>query len=85
MKKHPEVSAQLELLYRDLKSSRFNNLNEVKDHFAGVSILNNGRVVFDVHGNKFRVVVKFEFRHQICRVRFVGTHAEYDKIDANSV
>ena len=57
----------------------------MKDHFAGFSILNNGRVVFDVHGNKFRVVIKFEFRHQICRVRFVGTHAEYDKIDANSV
>ena len=82
---HPEVAAQLELLYRDLKSNKFDNLNQVKDHFPYVSILKNNRVVFNVGGNKFRVVVHFVFTHQIVYVLFADTHAEYDKIDANSV
>lgn len=49
------------------------------------SYLNDNRVVFNVRGNKYRVVVKFNFKMQICYVRFIGTHAEYDRIDANLI
>jgi len=83
--KHPESAKQLRLLYEDLKKADFENLNQVKGFFPFVSILNDNRVVFNVHGNKYRVVVKFNFSSNICFVRFVGTHSEYDGIDANKI
>ncbi len=83
--KHPICAKQFDLLARDLKRLEFNNLNQVKASFPYVSLLKDDRVVFNVHGNDFRVVVKFNFRMKIVYVRFVGTHAEYDKIDANTI
>jgi mRNA interferase HigB len=85
MVKHPDGAAQFELLYRDLKRNVYENLNQVNEQFNRVSLLKDNRVVFDVHGNKYRVVVKFNFEMKTCFIRFVGTHAEYDKIDANTV
>lgn len=82
---HPDCGKQLNLLLEDLKRKTFENLNQVKDFFHYVSILNDNRVVFNVRGNKYRVVVKFNFKMQICYVRFIDTHTEYDKIDANVV
>lgn len=82
---HPDCGKQLNLLLEDLKRKTFENLNQVKDFFHYVSILNDNRVVFNVRGNKYRVVVKFNFKMQICYVRFIDTHTEYDKIDANMV
>jgi mRNA interferase HigB len=83
--KHPDCAKQLRLLYEDLKKVDFKNLNQVKEFFPYVSLLNDNRVVFNVHGNKYRVVVKFNFSSNICFVRYIGTHAEYDKIDANKI
>lgn len=83
--KYPETGKQLTLLDRDLKKINFENLNQVKGFFPYVSLLRDNRVVFNVHGNKFRVVVKFNFEMHICYIRFIGTHAEYDKIDANTI
>lgn len=83
--KYPECAKQLRLFYEDLKKENFDNSNQVKEHFPYVSLLKDNRVVFNVHGNKYRVVVKFNFEMNICYVRFVGTHSEYDKIDANTV
>ena len=53
--------------------------------FSSADLLADGRVVFDVGGNKWRIVAKLNFRHQVLYVRFVGTHAQYDRIDANAV
>lgn len=83
--KYPESAKQLRLLHDDLKSKYFESLNQVKETFPYVSLLKDNRVVFNVHGNKYRVVIKFNFGMKACFVRFIGTHAEYDKIDANTV
>lgn len=83
--KYPECSKQFKLFDTDLKKANFENLNQVKDFFPYVSLLKDNRVVFNVHGNKYRIVVKFNFGMQICYVRFVGTHADYNKIDANTI
>lgn len=58
---------------------------EVKESFNSADLLADGRVVFDIGGNKWRIVAKLNYRHQILYVRFVGTHAQYDKIDAKTV
>ena len=58
---------------------------DVKSTYARASIVGRDRVVFDIGGNRYRLVVRFDYRHRIGFVRFVGTHAEYDRIDASAV
>lgn len=55
---------------------------DVKADYRNASIVGNDRVVFNIGGNRYRLVVRFDYRHGIGFVRFVGTHAEYDRIDA---
>lgn len=82
---YPDSRGQLKMINDELKQALFENLNQVKDCFPYVSILKDNRVVLNVHGNKYRLVLKFNFKAQIAFVRFIGTHDEYDKIDANSI
>ena len=83
--KHADSEQQLTAWYREAEKSGFKNLNELKTEYPSASILKNNRVVFNIKGNKYRLIVKFNFEYQICWIRFVGTHAEYDKIDANEI
>lgn len=57
----------------------------MKQMFGSADILRNGRVVFDIGGNKYRLVAAVHYRGQRIYVRFIGTHKEYDKIDAGTV
>ncbi len=59
--------------------------NDVKNTYANASILKNQRVVFNIKGNAYRMIVKFNFEKQWMFVRFIGTHQEYDKINANTI
>lgn len=58
---------------------------EVKAQFGNANIVGNNRAVFNVAGNKYRLIVAFAYRVQVACVKFVGTHAEYDKVDAATV
>ena len=58
---------------------------DVKEAYGNASIVGGDRVVFNVGGNRYRLVVRFDYAHRIGFVRFVGTHAEYDAIDASAV
>lgn len=82
---HAEPKDQLVSLYRTLERGSYANINELKDAFSMVSVLNDGRAVFNIKGNKYRVVIAFNFGRQKGFVRFIGTHAEYDLIDANKI
>ena len=82
---HPDSAGQLEALRRKLKSMIFDNLNQVNETFPYVSLLKDNKVVFNICGNKYRLILKFEFKFKTAYVLFIGTHAEYDKIDANSI
>ncbi|RED92991.1 RelE-like HigB toxin of type II HigAB toxin-antitoxin system [Marinoscillum furvescens DSM 4134] len=66
-------------------SSSWDSPNEVKKTYANASILKSGRVVFNIKGNDYRLVAKINFEKQWLFVRFIGTHAEYEKIDANTI
>ena len=57
----------------------------VKRDYANASILEDNRVCFNIGGNKYRLVVKINYAYRIVYIRFVGTHAEYDKVDATKV
>ena len=58
---------------------------DIKDQYAGASLYANNRVVFNVGGNKYRLVVEVQYRAGIVWVKFVGTHVQYDRIDVESV
>lgn len=58
---------------------------EVKAQFGDASILQGGRVIFNIGGNKYRLVVRINYPYRVVYIRFVGTHAEYDEIDAGTI
>ena len=71
--------------YRHAVKAQWSSPAEVKRDFASASILRDGRVVFNIAGNKYRLVVWINYAYRVVYVRFVGTHAQYDRIDAQSV
>jgi len=58
---------------------------DAKQDFGNASILKNGRVVFNIAGNKYRIVVWINYVYRIVYIRFIGTHAQYDEIDAQTI
>lgn len=58
---------------------------DVKQDFRHASILQDGRVVFNIAGNKYRLIVWFNDAYRVAYIRFFGTHAQYDRIDAQTV
>lgn len=83
--KHPDSEQYLKTWYDTTKGSKWNSPNDVKKTFITASILKNGRIVFNIKGNSYRLIVKFNFERQWAFIRFIGTHSQYDKINANSI
>lgn len=82
---HPDSEQYLKTWYDTAMNSGWKSPNEIKQTYASASILKNGRVVFNIKGNTYRLVVKLNFEKQWIFIRFIGTHEEYDKIDANTI
>lgn len=83
--KHNDCEQQLKSWFRETEKSTWSSINELKDDFPSASILTNNKICFNIKGNHYRLIVKINFDYQICYIRFIGTHAAYDKIDANDV
>lgn len=58
---------------------------DIKALYRSASFVGNNRVVFNIHGNKYRLIIAINYRFSMVYVRFIGTHAEYDKVDATIV
>ena len=71
--------------YRHVLRADWHSPAEVKMDFGTASILRDGRVVFNIAGNKYRLVVWINYPYRVVYVRFIGTHAQYDKIDAQTI
>lgn len=83
--KHPECEQYLKTWPDTVISSSWKSPNEVKQTFVHANILKSNRIVFNIKGNSFRLVAKFKFEKQWVFIKFIGSHAEYDKIDANTI
>lgn len=83
--KHADCEESLKSWYRETEKSAWNSINDLKYHYPSASILKDNRIVYNIKGNRYRLIVKFNFQYQLCWIRFIGTHAEYDKIDANTI
>ena len=71
--------------YEEAAIAQWNNPNELKAQYRSASVLTNKRVVFNIHGNSYRLIVDIEYRLKIVFVVWFGTHKQYDKIDAKTV
>lgn len=83
--KHPEAKASLERWYTIVRVAQWTSTDEVQKAAPKAKVLNRERVRFEVAGGNDRLVAAFDFRRQIVFVKFIGTHAEYDRIDALKV
>lgn len=83
--KHNDCEEQLKSWHRETEKANWKNPNELKREYPSASILENNRVVFNIKGNSYRLIVKINFDYKIIWIRFIGTHAEYDKINATNI
>jgi mRNA interferase HigB len=83
--KNPDARASLQRWCAVVKMATWNSMDEVQRAFPNATILNSERARFKVAGNSYRLIVAFHFRAQIAFVKFVGSHADYDKVNALTV
>jgi mRNA interferase HigB len=84
--RHPRARGALEAWFADVRQASWDGPADIKSHFGStVDFVADNRVIFDVGGNKYRVVVHVAYRFKRVLVKFVGTHAEYDRIDPETV
>jgi mRNA interferase HigB len=83
--KHADSEQALKAWYQETDSSAWQHPNDIKAEYPSASILGNNRIVFNIKGNNYRLIVKINYAYQMCWIRFIGTHAEYDKIDATTI
>ncbi|HUM51126.1 MAG TPA: type II toxin-antitoxin system HigB family toxin [Chitinophagales bacterium] len=85
IKKYPLAEQALLSWYEEAKNADWQNPNELKTQYKNASIISSKRVVFNIHGNSFRLIVDIEYRLKIIFIVWFGTHIEYDKIDAKTI
>jgi mRNA interferase HigB len=83
--KHPDAEDALNNWYRVTEDANWSNFHEVKNVFNTVDAVGNDRYVFNIRGNKYRLVAVIKFKSRTVYIRFVGTHAAYDKTDASTI
>ena len=83
--KHPDSEQALKSWADEVRKASWKQPSEIKEHYRSASILKNRRVVFNIKGNDYRLVVSIAYQYQAVYVKFIGTHKEYDAIDAETV
>jgi len=83
--KHPDSEQYLKTWYDTAMNSDWKTPNNIKQTYSNASILKEARVVFNIKGNDYRLVAKFNFEKQWIFIKFIGTHKEYDKINAETI
>lgn len=82
---HADARWPLESWHDEATHADWASPQDIKNQYRNASICGNNRVVFNIAGNKYRLVVEMQYRAGIAWVKFVGTHAQYDRIDAETV
>ena len=83
--KHNDCQQQLKTWHKEAAEASWRLPSAIKSEYPNASILQDNRVVFNIKGNKYRLIVKFDYKYGWAWIRFIGTHAEYDKINANTI
>ncbi len=82
---HPDAEEPLLAWYREVQKDDWDTPAKIKEKYRSASVIGGNRVVFNIKGNDYRLVVKVNYPYRVVYIRFAGTHAEYDAIDAEEV
>jgi mRNA interferase HigB len=80
-----DAEQALRAWYAEAKEAEWNGPNDIKAKYLSASIVGNNRVVFNIKGNKYRLIVAIKYDFKLAYIRFVGTHKEYDAVDARTI
>lgn len=83
--KHPDSEQQLKSWYQEAEDAEWKSPRDIKRDYPSASILVGNRVVFNIKGNHYRLIVKINYDYGMMWIRFIGTHSAYDKIDAQTI
>lgn len=83
--KHRDCEQQLKSWFREAEQAEWNNPNEILAEYPNARIIENNRAIFNIKGNRYRLIIKINFKFGMVWVRFIGTHAEYDKTDPKTI
>ena len=83
--KHSDCEQQLKSWFKEASKAEWSNPNEIKAEYPSASILEDNRICFNIKGNHYRLIVKINYDYQMVWIRFIGTHKQYDKIDATQI
>ncbi len=84
-KKYPVAATALQEWYHEFVSCDFKNFNELKQVYGNASLVADDRVVFNIMGNNYRLVVRIVFDYKAIQIKWFGTHAEYDQINVITI
>lgn len=82
---HPDIEEALKAWYYEASHAKWQSPADIKNAHRNASILGNNRIVFNIKGNKYRLIVSIRYDIGIIFIRFVGTHAEYDSVNAETI
>ena len=82
---HVQAKTPLEVWHSDARKAEWKTPDDIKKVYANASFLKDNRVVFNIKGNDYRLIVHIDFARKIVRVKFVGTHAQYDNVNAEEI
>ena len=82
---HADAKGDLSAWFHEAKHAEWKNFAEIKARYPSADVLPGNRVAFNIHGNTYRLIVRFDYPCKLAFIRFVGTHAEYDKINAETI
>lgn len=83
--KHEDCEQQLKTWYDEAIESAWTSPKDIRADYPNASFLSDNRVIFNIKGNSYRLIVKINYKYKMVWIRFVGTHAQYDKVDANTI
>ena len=82
---HAQAKTPLEVWHSDARKAVWKTLDDIKKMYASASFLKDNRVVFNIKGNDYRLIGHIDYLRKIVRIRFIGTHSQYDKINAEEI
>jgi mRNA interferase HigB len=85
IEKYPQAAGALKSWNEEISEADWKTPNDLKEQFGKASLIGKKRVIFNIHGNMFRLIVDVEYKFKLVFIVWFGTHKEYDKIDANAI
>ncbi len=82
---HANAEQPLKAWFAEASAANWKSFHDIKKRYRSADVVNGNRVVFDIKGDKYRLVVKIHYNIGTVYIRFIGTHAEYDEINAETI